>query len=77
MAKPREKVVKAKCLSLIPPPRNSAPNPSKMPDSCHLMVEVLNCRIKLMKRLTLLNKTKVHQFIMDLTTAMKMVPHKA
>jgi hypothetical protein len=76
-AKPREKLVKAKCLSLSTTTAELSTQPIQaLPGSCHLMVEVLNCRVKLMKCLTLLNKTKVRRFIMDLATAMKMVAHK-
>ena len=46
-----------------------------MPDS-YLTMEVLNCRVKLMKRLILLNNSKVHRFISDLVTVTEVIPHK-
>ena len=84
--KAREKLVKAKNVSLVPvtvtAPASSttaelsAQTVQAMPNSCHLTVEGLNCGVKLTKRLSLLNNSKIHRFVTNLVTATEVIPHK-
>jgi hypothetical protein len=54
----------------------SAQTVQTMPDGCHLTVEVVNSRVKLTKRLSLLNNSKVHSLVTDLITATEVIPHE-